>query len=105
MSSEVESEIEGMDDPFDGEDMDDDEDDSGIPTWAVVNHVVHGRVAEGVKVTDAGKLVPATEVESSQPEPGDLAKAVSDVEAQELGRGKRTKKAPRKYNGAEFWQH
>ena len=28
---------------------DDDEDDSGIPTWAVMEHVVHGCVAEGVK--------------------------------------------------------
>ncbi len=44
------------------------DDDSEIPTEKVVEHVVHGRLASGVKKTDRGDLVSCAEAETAEPE-------------------------------------
>lgn len=100
--------------PFDDDDDDDvdDGDDSEVPTWAVVEHVVHGRIAEGVKVSENGKLVPSGEAETAEPDPNVETGMPVDVDElravaikEELGKGKRRKKIQTKYSGDAFWRH
>lgn len=88
------------------------DDDSEVPTQAVVEHVVHGRVHRGVKLTESGGLVPSAEAESTEPNLAAIIEADANERAETegnadegLGRGKRKKIASTRYSGDEFWQH
>ncbi len=52
---------------------------SKVPTQAVVAHVVHGQLQSGVKLTKQGDLVPSAEAESMEPNHDEIAEA--NVEA------------------------
>ncbi len=97
-------------DPAPEDDMDEDDmdDDSEIPTEKVVEHVVHGRLASGVKKTDRGDLVSCAEAETAEPEAEpELATEANPIanEPEGLGRGKRRKFKSTRYSGEEFWEH
>ncbi len=71
----VSSELKGESEPDDGDGDDDGvvNDDSEVPTHAVVEHVVHNRLAKGVTVTETGALAPSAEAESAEPNAGGTA--------------------------------
>ncbi len=82
------------------EEEDEEGDDSNVPVWAVVDHVLRGKAPTGTRMTPAGVLAASGEAESP-----DEVEQQQEEQQEEMGRGKRRRVDNKRYNGDEFWKH
>ncbi len=83
------------------EEEDEEGDDSDVPVWAVVDHVLRGKAPTGTRMMPAGILAASGEAES----PDEVEEQEQEEQPEDMGRGKRRKVENKRYNGDEFWKH